>query len=88
MEPDASGLPAPGHQGNAIGRPMPGLGSAGLGHRIEELFATGWSFSGTLGAFFLDPCSGVIGDPWGIFRNPWAFLGFLGQGTGRRGFAK
>ena len=30
----ASGLPVPGHQGNAIDRTMPGLGSRGLSHRI------------------------------------------------------
>ena len=40
LEPNATRLQVPGHQRNAIGRPMPGLGP-GSGHRIEELFATG-----------------------------------------------
>ena len=39
--PYATGLPIPRHQGNAIGRQKPGLDSPGLGHRIEELLATG-----------------------------------------------
>ena len=40
MEPHATGLPVPGQLGNAIGRPMPGLGSPGQRHRMEECFAT------------------------------------------------
>ena len=38
VEPCATGLRVPRHLGNAIGRPMPGLGSPGLG--TEELLAT------------------------------------------------
>ena len=39
LEPHAASLPVPEHLGNATGHPIPGLGSIGLGHRIEELFA-------------------------------------------------
>ena len=38
--PVATGLLVPGHLGNAVGRPVPCLGSSGLGHRNEELLAT------------------------------------------------
>ena len=41
LELYATSLPVPGHLGNATGRLMSGRGSPGLGHRIEELFATG-----------------------------------------------
>ena len=39
--PYVTSLPVPGHLGHAIGRPTHGMDPPGLGHRIEELLATG-----------------------------------------------
>ena len=45
----ATSPPVPEHLGNAIGHPMPGLGSTGLGRWIEDLFATSLLVLGHLG---------------------------------------
>ena len=51
LEPHAAGLPVPGHLGNAIGQPMTGLDSTGLGGGRIEGFSrpTSWC-SGTWGS--------------------------------------
>ena len=41
LEPCATRFWVPGHLGNAIGRPIHGLDSLGLGYRIVDRFGTG-----------------------------------------------
>ena len=67
LEHYETSLPMPRHSGHAIGHPMPGLDSLGLGHRIDELFATGllmictWNVQSVARAFERSSGTATIG---------------------------